>query len=86
MATITCKLDLQGESLQSVVLLSVIRDLTEGKPLPLEVKGIEYMNDDPAMVDVLYAKVNMKDGSDKWVNQLQILSKTSHNFKVFILL
>ncbi|XP_073345514.1 activating signal cointegrator 1 complex subunit 1 [Pagrus major] len=44
---------------------NVIRDLTEGKPLPLEVKGIEYMNDDPAMVDVLYAKVNMRDGSDK---------------------
>ncbi|XP_074519811.1 activating signal cointegrator 1 complex subunit 1 [Halichoeres trimaculatus] len=42
-----------------------IRDITEGKPLPLEVMGIEYMNDDPAMVDVLYAKVNVKDGSDK---------------------
>ncbi|XP_028285917.1 activating signal cointegrator 1 complex subunit 1 [Parambassis ranga] len=42
-----------------------IRDITEGKPLLLEVTGIEYMNDDPAMVDVLYAKVNVKDGSDK---------------------
>uniref|UniRef100_UPI0037E83015 activating signal cointegrator 1 complex subunit 1 n=1 Tax=Semicossyphus pulcher TaxID=241346 RepID=UPI0037E83015 len=42
-----------------------IRDITEGKPLPLKVMGIEYMNDDPAMVDVLYAKVNVKDGSDK---------------------
>ncbi|XP_035519375.1 activating signal cointegrator 1 complex subunit 1 [Morone saxatilis] len=42
-----------------------IRDITEGKPLPLEVTGIEYMNDDPAMVDVLYAKVNVKDRSDK---------------------
>uniref|UniRef100_A0A147B4Q2 Activating signal cointegrator 1 complex subunit 1 n=1 Tax=Fundulus heteroclitus TaxID=8078 RepID=A0A147B4Q2_FUNHE len=42
-----------------------IRDITEGKPLPLEVTGIEYMNDDPAMVDVLYAKVNVKDGSDR---------------------
>jgi len=41
------------------------RDITEGKPLPLEVTGIEYMNDDPAMVDVLYAKVNPKDGSDR---------------------
>uniref|UniRef100_UPI003AAEC6F4 activating signal cointegrator 1 complex subunit 1 n=1 Tax=Centroberyx gerrardi TaxID=166262 RepID=UPI003AAEC6F4 len=41
-----------------------IRDMTEGKPLPLEVTGIEYMNDDPAMVDVLYAKVNVKDKSD----------------------
>jgi activating signal cointegrator complex subunit 1 len=27
--------------------------------------GIEYMNDDPAMVDVLYAKVHMKDGSNR---------------------
>lgn len=42
-----------------------IRDIAEEKPLLLEVKGIEYMNDDPAMVDVLYAKVNVKDGSDK---------------------
>ncbi|XP_029312006.1 activating signal cointegrator 1 complex subunit 1 [Cottoperca gobio] len=42
-----------------------IRDITEGNPLPLEVTGIEYMNDDPAMVDVLYAKVNVKDISDK---------------------
>ncbi|XP_074475170.1 activating signal cointegrator 1 complex subunit 1 isoform X1 [Sebastes fasciatus] len=42
-----------------------IRDITEGNPLLLEVTGIEYMNDDPAMVDVLYAKVNVKDRSDK---------------------
>ncbi|KAK6328113.1 hypothetical protein J4Q44_G00000910 [Coregonus suidteri] len=42
-----------------------IKTITEGKPLPLEVTGIEYMNDDPAMVDVLYAKVHVKDGSDK---------------------
>lgn len=46
-----------------VVYLS--RDITEGKPLALEVKGIEYMNDDPSMVDVLYAKVCVQDGSDK---------------------
>lgn len=46
-----------------------IRDITEGKPLPLEVTGIEYMNDDPAMVDVLYAKVNVRDGSDRLVHQ-----------------
>ncbi|XP_065263514.1 activating signal cointegrator 1 complex subunit 1 isoform X3 [Emys orbicularis] len=36
-----------------------------GKSLTVEVAGIEYMNDDPAMIDVLYAKVHMKDGSDK---------------------
>ena len=49
-------------------LLSPIRDITEGKPLQLEVKGIEYMNDDPAMVDVLYAKVGVKDGSNRWAD------------------
>ncbi|MBN3302755.1 ASCC1 protein, partial [Amia calva] len=42
-----------------------IKDITGGKPLPLEVVGIEYMNDDPSMVDVLYAKVQPKDRSDK---------------------
>lgn len=30
-------------------------------------EGIEYMNDDPGMVDVLYAKVHMKDGSNRYV-------------------
>lgn len=50
----------------AVFLLSpTTRDITEGKPLPLEVTGIEYMNDDPASVDVLYAKVSVKDKSDK---------------------
>ncbi|XP_066477793.1 activating signal cointegrator 1 complex subunit 1 isoform X2 [Tiliqua scincoides] len=39
--------------------------IAEGKPLTVEVAGIEYMNDDPAMIDVLYAKVHMKDGSNK---------------------
>uniref|UniRef100_A0AAV2LHF8 K Homology domain-containing protein n=1 Tax=Knipowitschia caucasica TaxID=637954 RepID=A0AAV2LHF8_KNICA len=47
-----------------------IRELTGGKPLELRVRGIEYMNDDPAAVDVLYAKVCEKHGSDK----LQLLA------------
>ncbi|KAG8435143.1 hypothetical protein GDO86_013191 [Hymenochirus boettgeri] len=38
--------------------------ITGSKPLQVKVAGIEYMNDDPAMVDVLYAKVEMKDGSE----------------------
>ncbi|XP_028826698.1 activating signal cointegrator 1 complex subunit 1 [Denticeps clupeoides] len=42
-----------------------IRDITGGKPLPLTLAGVEYMNDDPSMVDILYAKVEVKDGSDK---------------------
>lgn len=39
--------------------------ITGGRPLAVEVAGVEYMNDDPAMTDVLYAKVHMKDGSDR---------------------
>ncbi|XP_008580813.1 PREDICTED: activating signal cointegrator 1 complex subunit 1 isoform X2 [Galeopterus variegatus] len=42
-----------------------INDISEGKPLEVEMAGIEYMNDDPGMVDVLYAKVHMKDGSNR---------------------
>lgn len=57
----------------TLFLLSPIRDITEGKPLQLEVMGIEYMNDDPAVVDVLYAKVGVKDGSKKWVDHSFIL-------------
>ncbi|CAH6789725.1 Ascc1 [Phodopus roborovskii] len=40
-------------------------DISGGKPLEAEMAGIEYMNDDPGMVDVLYAKVHMKDGSNR---------------------
>ncbi|KAM4034160.1 activating signal cointegrator 1 complex subunit 1 isoform 2-T2 [Anomaloglossus baeobatrachus] len=39
--------------------------ISAGKPIEVEVCGIEYMNDEPAMVDVLYAKVQMKDGSER---------------------
>ncbi|XP_018418417.1 PREDICTED: activating signal cointegrator 1 complex subunit 1 [Nanorana parkeri] len=39
--------------------------IAAGKPMQVKMSGIEYMNDDPAMVDVLYAKVGMKDGSER---------------------
>ncbi|XP_075071297.1 activating signal cointegrator 1 complex subunit 1 isoform X2 [Mixophyes fleayi] len=39
--------------------------IVAGKPIQVKMSGIEYMNDDPAMVDVLYAKVQMKDGSGR---------------------
>ncbi|XP_064285895.1 activating signal cointegrator 1 complex subunit 1 isoform X1 [Passer domesticus] len=42
-----------------------VDQITGGQPLTVEVAGVEYMNDDPAMTDVLYAKVHMKDGSDR---------------------
>ncbi len=29
-------------------------------------RGLEYMNDDPAEVDVLYGKVELQDGTDRY--------------------
>ena len=31
------------------------------------VKGLEYMNDDPNAVDVLYAKIELEDASNRCV-------------------
>jgi len=41
----------------------VLLPLLGGKPLKFSVCGLEYMNDDPAEVDVLYAKVKDEDGT-----------------------
>jgi hypothetical protein len=51
-------------------------------------EGIEYMNDDPGMVDVLYAKVHMKDGSNRYILESLRVSvekclKTSWKFNLF---
>ena len=35
-------------------------------PLRGHFKGLEYMNDDPSDVDVLYAKVQLDDGTDRY--------------------
>ncbi|XP_078613187.1 activating signal cointegrator 1 complex subunit 1-like [Branchiostoma floridae x Branchiostoma japonicum] len=43
----------------------IIAPLLQGSPLQVDVRGVEYMNDDPAAVDVLYAQVHLQDGSDK---------------------
>ncbi|XP_064125766.1 activating signal cointegrator 1 complex subunit 1 isoform X2 [Loxodonta africana] len=52
-----------------------IEDICGGQPLEAEMAGIEYMNDDPGMVDVLYAKVHMKDGSNRfWLLRVLPLS------------
>jgi hypothetical protein len=40
------------------------RPLLQNKLLVVHMVGVEYMNDDPAEVDVLYGKVYTKDGSD----------------------
>ncbi|XP_067143269.1 activating signal cointegrator 1 complex subunit 1-like [Centruroides vittatus] len=49
----------------------IIKPLLKENPLDVKVEGIEYMNDDPGAVDVLYAKVSCTDGS----NRLQILAQ-----------
>ena len=44
------------------VVMPVHRDILHGRPVELELQGLEYMNDDPDKVDVLYAKVASADG------------------------
>lgn len=39
-----------------------INDISGGKPMEVEMVGVEYMNDDPGMVEVVYAKVHRRDG------------------------
>jgi activating signal cointegrator complex subunit 1 len=38
--------------------------VSETKPLRVRVQGLEYMNDDPGDVDVLYAKINPVGGAN----------------------
>ena len=54
-------------SLERIILLfqEVIEPLVGGEGLRISMRGLEYMNDDPSEVDVLYAQINMADGSDK---------------------
>jgi activating signal cointegrator complex subunit 1 len=54
----------------------IIDDILYGNPLELEVQGLEYMNDDPDKVDVLYAKVAPVDGSQMLQNLAEKLVDT----------
>jgi len=37
----------------------------KNEPMTVCVRGLEYMNDDPSAVDVLYAKVSLTDDSNR---------------------
>nr|XP_002129758.1 activating signal cointegrator 1 complex subunit 1-like [Ciona intestinalis] len=54
-------------------------DVLEGTSLNIALKGLEYMNDDPANVDVLYGKVQSSDGSDKLQAIANLLDETFTN-------
>ena len=43
----------------------IIAPLLQGKPLNVHMEGLEYMNDDPSCVNVLYGELKPSDGSDK---------------------
>lgn len=40
-------------------------EVVEGRPLQAYIRDLDYMNDDPGEVDVLYAKLTLQDGSDR---------------------
>ncbi|XP_033112612.1 activating signal cointegrator 1 complex subunit 1-like [Anneissia japonica] len=48
----------------------IISAILQNQPLELSISGLEYMNDDPAQVDVLYCNVQPTDNS----NKLQLLA------------
>ncbi|XP_064615101.1 activating signal cointegrator 1 complex subunit 1-like [Liolophura sinensis] len=48
---------------------SIVDPILKAEPLIAQVQGLEYMNDDPGAVDVLYAKLDLLSSSDR----LQIL-------------
>ncbi|XP_046402108.1 activating signal cointegrator 1 complex subunit 1 [Ischnura elegans] len=52
----------------------VIIPLLEGRSLKVQMKGLEYMNDDPAEVDVLYGQVQVVDGNGGSEDILQKLA------------
>lgn len=49
---------------------SLIEPILKGEPLTVRVQGLEYMNDDPSSVDVLYAKIQAGEQAER----LQILA------------
>ncbi|KAL5004729.1 hypothetical protein ScPMuIL_018185 [Solemya velum] len=44
----------------------LVDSILGGEPLMGHFQGLEYMNDDPGEVDVLYAKVELEDDSDRF--------------------
>ncbi|KAK7090064.1 activating signal cointegrator 1 complex subunit 1-like [Littorina saxatilis] len=43
----------------------LLEPILQGSPLFIDIRGLEYMNDDPGAVDVLYAKVQPSPEADK---------------------
>ena len=46
-------------------IFNICRPIVGSEPLEAAFRGLEYMNDDPANVDVLYGMVELTDGSDR---------------------
>lgn len=55
----------KAESLLQKCKHEFIDAILEKQPLLVDMRGLEYMNDDPGKVDVLYAQVTPQDGSNK---------------------
>lgn len=51
----------------------ICRPILRGEPLTVRVQGLEYMNDDPSSVDVLYAKIQAGEQAEKSVPILNSL-------------
>ncbi|XP_022095063.1 activating signal cointegrator 1 complex subunit 1-like [Acanthaster planci] len=65
----------QAQELLEKCKEEIIQPLLKDSFLLVKLEGLEYMNDDPGKVDVLYGKAIMKDGS----NKLQVICDSLMN-------
>lgn len=70
----------QAKDLLELCKNTIINELLKNKPLKVNIKGLEYMNDDPSNVDVLYAQV--KPVSQTEQNPIQLIA--DHLMEKFI--
>lgn len=67
-----CKLN--GALLQTLRSLQpVLRNILEQQPMQIQVKGLEYMNDDPSAMHVAYVRVQDPAQQQGCVQKLQQL-------------
>lgn len=62
--TLACQAEIeQAQAVLQRCQDTLVRPILGSQPLNIQIKGLEYMNDDPDQVDVLYAKIQSTEGS-----------------------
>lgn len=74
-AVLLCESEIdQAKALLETFKKTYVRQVLNGKPLRVSIKGLEYMNDDPSSVDVLYAQIKPLDLKSSNENPVQMIA------------